>query len=86
MAKEGQENEFEEKVYFALGILSVVLAFFNPLASFVCGVLGISYSRKNKGYFQKKTKKFSVVGIILSILMIFFYIGAQAWILQSGLI
>ncbi len=86
MTKEELKNKdfFEDRIYYSLGILSILLAFFNPIASLVSGVLGFNYSRKSNYSLQKKTKKFSIIGIILSVIMIIFYVSIQVIMLQSN--
>ncbi|MEN7982149.1 MAG: DUF4190 domain-containing protein [Nanoarchaeota archaeon] len=87
MVKEELKNKdgFEDRVYYTLGILSILLAFFNPVASLISGILGFNYSRKSKDYLQKKTKKFSIVGITLSVIMIIFYVGIQVILQTQGI-
>ncbi len=60
----------KEVVSYVLGILSIVFAFFAPFAGLILGIIGYSQSRKHKGGLGKRAKKFNIIGIILSVIMI----------------
>ena len=49
-------------VAYTLGILSIVFAFFIPLASVVLGIIGLIQNKKEK---SKISKKLNIIGIIL---------------------
>ena len=55
-------------VGYILGILSIVMAFFNPGAGIVLGVIGIIQSKEEKSEIAKKAKKLSTIGLVLSII------------------
>lgn len=65
MVKKG--GDFSE-ISYVLGIVSIVLAFFQPLAGFVFGVIGFIQSKKQSGGLSQRARKLNVIGIILSIL------------------
>jgi len=60
----------KEVVSYILGILSIVFAFFTPVAGLVLGIIGYSMSKKHKGGLGKRAKKFNVIGIILSVIIL----------------
>ncbi len=66
MAK--KEGDFSE-VSYVFGIMSVVLAFFTPLAGFIFGIIGIVQSKKQKTPLSEKGKKLSIIGVIISIVL-----------------
>jgi heme/copper-type cytochrome/quinol oxidase subunit 2 len=66
MAK--KEEDFSE-VSYVFGIMSVVLAFFTPLAGFIFGIIGIVQSKKQKTPLSEKGKKLSIIGVIISIVL-----------------
>ncbi len=60
----------KEVVSYVLGILSIVFALFTPVAGLVLGIIGYSMSRKHKGGLGKRAKKFNLIGIILSVIVL----------------
>jgi hypothetical protein len=52
---------------YILGILSIVLAFFLPLAAIVLGIIGLVLNKKEK---SKKAKILNIVGIIIGIIFL----------------
>ena len=58
-----------EVVAYVLGVISIVMAFFTPLAGIVFGIIGIVQSKKHDTPLSKKAKKLNTVGIILSIVL-----------------
>ncbi|MCH7640748.1 hypothetical protein IID22_00920 [Patescibacteria group bacterium] len=54
---------------YIFGVVSVVLAFFQPLAGFVFGLIGLSQSKKQKGELSEKARKLSIAGIVISIIL-----------------
>ncbi|MBU4308839.1 MAG: DUF4190 domain-containing protein [Nanoarchaeota archaeon] len=59
----------EKGVSYILGIVSLVLAFFVPLAGVTLGIVGLVQNKKEKGDFAKKAKKLNVLGIIVGALL-----------------
>ena len=62
------KKDFEHIAYI-LGIVSIVLAFFQPLAGFVFGIIGFNHAKKGKGPLAKKAEKYNKIGIVLSIIL-----------------
>ena len=62
--------EKRDGVAYTLGILSVVLAFFQPVAAIVLGIVGIVQGNKDKTPLSKKAKVLSKVGIVLGVIML----------------
>ena len=79
-----KEGDFGE-ISYILGIISVVNAFFIPLAGFVFGVIGFIQSKKENNQLSKKAKKLNVIGIILSIIMFIITVIATTYLTVSGL-
>lgn len=68
-------------VSYTLGILSIVLAFFSPIAALILGIIGFVQSKKqNFG----KAKKLNVIGIILSIILIIISVIFLAYAIKTG--
>lgn len=55
---------------YVFGIISIVLAFFTPVAGLIFGIIGMVQSNRSKTPLSLKGKKLSKIGIILSVLMI----------------
>jgi uncharacterized membrane protein len=67
---------------YILGIVSIVLAFFTPLAGLIFGIIGFVQSKKQKTELSKKARKFNIIGIVLSIIfliisLVLFWIAFQ---------
>jgi len=78
-------KEFEFKTGYVLGIVSIVLAFVNPIGGIVSGIIGITLTNKNSEDLAKKGKKFNKVGIILSIIFFILMVVSQAYLHYKGI-
>jgi uncharacterized membrane protein len=78
-----KEGDFSE-VSYVLGIMSIVTAFFLPLAGFVFGIIGLIHSKKQKTKLSEKAKKFNIIGIILSIILFVITILAATYLTVLG--
>ena len=76
MAK--KEEDFSE-ISYILGIVSVVMAFFTPLAGFVFGVIGYVQSKKQNPPMSKKAKKLSTIGMVIGIILFAITVFAAAY-------
>lgn len=56
-------------VSYSLGIVSIVMAFFQPLAGLTFGIISLVQSKKQDTELSKRAKKLSKIGIILSIVL-----------------
>ncbi len=54
---------------YVLGTISIVLAFFQPLAGFIFGVIGFKQSKQNKTPLSKQARKLNKIGMILSFII-----------------
>ena len=70
---------------YILGILSIVLAFFQPIQGLVIGIVGLIQSKKEKTDLSKNAKKLNTWGIILSIIMLAIVISLTFYAYQQGL-
>jgi hypothetical protein len=70
-------------VSYIFGITSIVLAFFIPAAGIVFGIIGIFQSKKKNGELSKKGKRLSVIGLILSIILLAVQIASMFINLQG---
>jgi hypothetical protein len=65
--KISKEKEFDKVlVAYILGILSIVQAFFVPLAGLVLGIIGLVFVKKEKSSLAIKSQKLNTVGIVIS--------------------
>ncbi len=79
-----------QKIDFSLasyifGIISIVLAFFTPFAGLVFGIIGLVQSKKQKSPLSAKAKKYSTIGIVLSIIFIAVAIGLVIAGVEGGI-
>jgi len=63
------EKEDQSVVSYVLGIVSIVMAIFTPLAGIVFGIIGLTQSKKQKTKLSEKAKKLNIIGIILGIIL-----------------
>ncbi len=54
---------------YIFGIISLVMAFFVPLAGIVFGIIGLVQNKKEKGKFVDKAKKMNILGIIIGAIL-----------------
>lgn len=79
-----KDGDFSE-ISYLLGILSIVLSFFQPVAGFILGIIGLVHSRKQKTPLSQKAKKFNIIGIILSIIFFALTAAITAYFTAKGL-
>ncbi|GBE19907.1 MAG TPA: DUF4190 domain-containing protein [Candidatus Pacearchaeota archaeon] len=72
-------------IAYTLGIVSIVLAFFQPLAGIILGVIGLSKSKKEKSELSKRAKKLNIIGIILGVIIFIATIAVTAYFTIQGL-
>jgi fumarate reductase subunit D len=65
-----EKKEDLSSVSYIFGIMSIVLAFFTPLAGLIFGIIGFSLGKKQKTSLAKKGKKLSKIGLIISIVVL----------------
>ncbi len=63
------EKEDLSVVSYVLGVVSIVMAIFTPLAGIVFGIVGLFQSKKQKTKLSEKAKKLNIIGIILGIIL-----------------
>ncbi len=78
------KKDFEHIAYI-FGIISIVLAFFTPLAGFIFGIIGFNHAKKGRGALTKKAKKYNKLGIILSIILFLVSLAVAAYFAGQGL-
>jgi len=64
------KKEDYDSVNYILGIMSIVFGFISPLAGLVFGIIGVNLSGNQKSEMSKKGKKYSKIGIIISVIML----------------
>ena len=67
------------EVSYVLGIISIVFAFVSPMAGLVIGIIGMVHSKKGKDSLSAKGRKFSKIGIILSVIMLIIIIAVAIY-------
>lgn len=56
-------------VSYVLGIVSIVMAFFQPLAGIILGIIGIKQSSRGDGDLAKRGRKLSKIGIWIGVII-----------------
>jgi hypothetical protein len=79
------EKEVRDVISYVLGIISIVMAFFNSPAGLIFGIIGFVQSKKQKTDLSKKAKKLNTIGIILSAIILAISIALTAYITLKGL-
>jgi len=76
------EKKEEKGVAYILGIVSIVMAFFQPLAGIIFGIIGLVQNKKEK---SKKAKKLNVIGIIIGTILFIISIVVTVYLAIKGL-
>ncbi len=66
---------------YVLGIVSIVTAFFIPIAGLTFGIIGLVQSTKQKTKTSKLSKKLNIIGIIVSVVV---FAATFFLLMQSG--
>jgi len=61
---------------YVLGIASIVLAFFEPVAGIIFGIIAIVLGNKNKSKMGERGKKLGIIGLIIGIIILLILILA----------
>jgi|TARA_Y100000310_G_scaffold210060_1_gene210659 hypothetical protein len=75
VSKDGDSSQ----VSYILGIVSIVTAFFTPLAGIIFGVIGLIQSKKQKTPLSKKAKTLNTVGIVIGLILLIVTIVAAVY-------
>ena len=65
-------------IAYVFGILSIIFAFFTPVAGLIIGIIGFRKSKKAK---LKDAKKLNIIGIVISVILL---VVSIALIIYSG--
>ncbi len=84
MDKKGVKYE-ASLVAYMLGIVSVVLAFFQPVAAIVFGIIGLVQGKRQNTALSKTAKKLNIVGIVLGVILFIVGIIVTLYFAQSSL-
>ena len=68
-------------IAYVFGILSIVFAFFTPVAGLIIGIIGLRKSKKAK---LKDAKKLNIIGIVISVILLIVSLVALAYSISSG--
>lgn len=63
------EKRESEIASYIFGIISIVMAFFQPIAGIVFSIVGLIQSKKEKTELSRRAKKLNIIGLILSIVL-----------------
>jgi heme/copper-type cytochrome/quinol oxidase subunit 2 len=63
------KKEDHGHISYILGIVSIVLAFFTPVAGLILGIIGLIHGNKSNSGLAAKGKKLSKIGIVVSIII-----------------
>jgi hypothetical protein len=74
--------EIEKEVACILGIVSIVVAFFQPLGAIVISIIGLVQNMKDK---SKVAKRLNIIGLILGIIVLIMQIIMIYFVASQGL-
>jgi len=86
--KKGEKKEIKKDsamISYIFGIISIVLAFFTPMAGLIFGIIGLVQSKKQKDDLSIRAKKLSTLGIILSLVFLVVALAITAYASLKGL-
>ena len=69
-------------VAYILGIISIVMAFFQPLAAVIFGIVGLVQNKQEK---SKKAKKLNIIGIVLGVLVFAALIAINLYLVYDAM-
>ncbi len=72
-------------VNYTIGLISLVLAFFQPFPGLILGIIGLVQSKKEKTELSKLGGKLCVWSIIVSIIVIVITVVFMVYAYQKGL-
>lgn len=75
----------KSSVGYTLGIVSIVMAFFQPLAGIVFGIIGFAQSKKQSDGLSTRAKKLNKIGIILSAILFLLSLAIATYLNFKGL-
>lgn len=78
------KKDFSQTSYI-FSVVSIVLAFFQPVAGLVFGIIGLVQSKKQKSDFSNIAKKLSIIGIVISVVVLILSIVAASYLASNGL-
>ena len=69
--KKGVMEKWDKSlVAYTIGIVSIVLAFFQPAPAIILSIVGIVMSKKQSTDISKKAKKYNIIGLIIGIIVL----------------
>jgi hypothetical protein len=71
----------EKGVAYVLGIVSLVLAFFQPLPAIIIGIVGLVQNKKDK---SKIAKKLNILGIVVGAIVLVVTVGISIYLMMQG--
>jgi hypothetical protein len=84
MAEKSDKIDFGLAGYI-LGIVSLVLTLFQPIAAVVLGIIGLIISGKEKTEMGKRGKKYNIIAIIVGVIVFIAYLILATYITNSSL-
>ena len=72
----------KEDASYVLGIVSIVFGFFSPLAALIIGIIGFNLG-KGKSEMAVKGKKYSKLGIVISIIVLIITLGTSYYLYNN---
>ncbi|MBD3354497.1 hypothetical protein GF361_00770 [Candidatus Woesearchaeota archaeon] len=71
----------QKGVAYIFGILSIVLAFFQPLPAIIIAIVGLVENKKEK---SKTAKRLNVIGLVIAIVVLAITVGITVYLMQQG--
>ena len=69
---------------YILGILSIVIAIFQPLAGIILGIIGLVQGRNGKDDLSRKGRKLSIWGIVIGFVVLVTTVIFTIYALKRG--
>lgn len=78
------EKKYFGVVSYTLGVISIVMAFFTPLAGLIFGVIGFKLNKKQKKE-NRDSRKLNLIGIVLGAVLSILQIALAIYFTVTGL-
>lgn len=86
MKKKVRKKSDSGNASYVLGIVSIVLAFFTPLAGLIFGIIGMNIGKNTSSPIAQRGVKLSKIGLIISIIMLVIVVAVPLLFGSSGIV
>jgi len=79
-----KKEDFELMAYI-FGIISLGFILVNQIGGIIFGIIGLSFSKKQKTRLSEKARKYSTIGIVVNTILLIISIIVTGYLFSKGL-